>query len=566
MSVARTLKKRVRKSLERLGVETEARAAAGSLLRMAGQPTPVSLALDPGDQLRLLLRRAPKRPETTGPRVLFIPIGGVILQNLFEALVMQGLVARGADVRVAICDRALPACERIHLATTPERGPRCESCYQRNAAFYRKQGFEPVLFGSVLTESHRATASALVEALPPKERIDFTYEGVPVGRHAYASTLRSLLIGELADCPEHHRAFQGYLVAALLMVFACRRLLEREMPEVVVVSHGIYLWGVVADFFREHGTRVVVHNVGYRRNTTYWFHDETYHKKLVDEPNALWEDTPFTPADVQILDAYMDSRRTGAMDYLTYHPNPHEGREELLRTLALDPKVRTFGLFTNVAWDAAIVFRDIAFDSMVEWVLATIQFFAGRKDTQLVIRCHPAEVKKEIETLQKVADIVREAFDPLPDNVRLIPAESDLSTYTLSEIVDAGIVYTTKVGLEFACRGIPIVVAGEPFYRGKGFTLDPTTVEEYFETLEGIEKGQRLPPQEVERAKKYAHYYFYRRHIELNYLEPYTQFNPSTGYTLKSIEELYPGRDPNLDLICDGILTGREILRDIDSL
>ena len=59
--------------------------------------------------------------------------------------------------------------------------------------------------------------------------------------------------------------------------------------------------------------------------------------------------------------------------------------------------------------------------------------------------------------------------------MRVIPAESDVSTYTLSEIVDAGIVYTTKVGLEFACRGIPMIVVGEPFYRGKGFTWDPTT-------------------------------------------------------------------------------------------
>jgi capsule polysaccharide export protein KpsC/LpsZ len=262
-----------------------------------------------------------------------------------------------------------------------------------------------------------------------------------------------------------------------------------------------------------------------------------------------------------LLDAYIDSRRTGALDYLTYHPNPQEGRDELMRQLDLDASAKIFGLFTNIAWDAAIVFRDIAFQNMMDWVIGTVRYFAGRPDIQLVVRCHPAEVKREIETRQKVADVVRKHFDPLPANVRIVPAESDVSTYTLSEIVDAGIVYTTKVGLEFACRGVPVVVVGEPFYRGKGFTHDPETPEQYFRILEEMPRRERMSEETIARAKKYAHYYFYRRHLELNYLKPYTQFDPNTGYTLKSLDQLSPGRDPNLDLICEGILTGQEILR-----
>lgn len=555
------VKRRLRTALEVLGVDSEARATAGTVLRALGREVPAALELDPADQLRLLVRQGPRRPPATGPRVLFFPIGGVILQNLFEAVVMQSLSLRGADVRVAICDRALNSCERIHLATNGDRAPRCAACHAKNSTFYRKQGYEPLLMSALLRPEDREAAARRSREIPRSEIVDLVVDQIPVGRHAYASTLRSLLIGELADTPEHESALRGYLEAALLTAHCCRRVLEQERPDVVVVSHGIYLWGVVTDFFREHGVRVVVHNVGYRRNTTYWFHQETYHKRLVDEPNELWDDAPFTPAEEELLDAYVDSRRTGAMDYLTYHPNPHEGRDALMRELRLDPNARIYGLFTNIAWDAAIVFRDIAFRNMAEWVLETIRYFAGQKDVQLVIRCHPAEVKREIETLQKVADLVRERFNPLPSNVRLVPAESDVSTYTLSEMVDAGIVYTTKVGLEFACRGVPVVVVGEPFYRGKGFTHDPTTPSEYFDLLENLPKGERMSPELTARAKKYAHYYFYRRHLELDYLRPYTQFNPSTGYTLKSLEQLLPGQDPNLDLICEGILSGQEILK-----
>lgn len=563
MSHTRELKKYLRNSLEALGVDTEARAAVGSVFRMLGRSAPAACELDPADQLRMLVRHGPRRPPVTGPRVLFFPIGGVILQNLFEAVVMQALSLRGADVRVAMCDRTLDACERVHLANNHDRESRCAACYSRTSVFYRKQGYEPLMMSRFLGPAEREEAARLAREIPRGEIQGLEFDRVPVGRHAFASALRSLLIGELTDSPEHELTLRKYLEATLLMVLCCRNLLARDFPEVVVVSHGIYLWGVVTDFFREHGVRVVVHNVGYRRNTTYWFHQESYHKRLVDEPNELWDAAPFTPDEELLLDAYMDSRRTGALDYLTYHPNPQEDRDALMRQLNLDPSARIFGLFTNIAWDAAIIFRDIAFSSMAEWVTETIQHFAGRPDVQLVIRCHPAEVKREIETLQKVADIVRERFDPLPANVRIIPAESDLSTYTLSEIVDAGIVYTTKVGLEFACRGIPMVVVGEPFYRGKGFTWDPTTPAEYFEILESLPPGHRMSPEAVARAKKYAHYYFYRRHLELNYLKPYTQWNPNTGYTLESLEELLPGQNPDLDLICDGILTGSEILRPV---
>lgn len=559
MTFSRSLRRSLKGSLEKLGVDTEARAAAGTLFRVLGREIPPELELDPGDQLRLLVRGF--RPARTGPRVLFFPISGVILQNLFEALVMQSLLLRGADVQVAICDQVLPACERIHQANTADRGPRCDSCYSRNSTFYRKQGLDPLRMSEYLTADDNEEASRIAEGTPAGAILDLVYDRVPVGRHAYACALRSLLIGDLDERPEHQRVLRSYVEAAVLMIRCCRRLMEQERPEVVVVSHGIYLWGVVTDFFREHDVRMVVYNVGYRKNTTYWFHDETYHKRLVDEPNSLWDDAEFAPAEEELLNAYMDSRRTGAMDYLTYHPNPQEGRDELLRQLDLDPNRRLFGLFTNIAWDAAIVFRDIAFRSMTEWVVKTVRHFAGRKDTQVVIRCHPAEVKREIETVQKVSDVVRAHFPRLPSNIRLIPAESDVSTYTLSEVVDAGVVYTTKVGLEFACRGVPVIVVGEPFYRGKGFTVDPETPEDYFRALESLTHGQRMTPEAVGRAKKYAYYYFYRRHLALDYLAPYSQFNPTTSYLLKSLDQLAPGKDPNLDLICEGILTGSEILR-----
>ena len=75
-------------------------------------------------------------------------------------------------------------------------------------------------------------------------------------------------------------------------------------------------------------------------------------------------------------------------------------------------------------------------------------------------------------------EILRAASPELPDHVRAVPPESDISTYDLIELADVGLVYTTTVGLEMAMRGIPVIVAGQTHYRGKGFTTDPGSVED----------------------------------------------------------------------------------------
>ena len=53
-----------------------------------------------------------------------------------------------------------------------------------------------------------------------------------------------------------------------------------------------------------------------------------------------------------------------------------------------------------------------------------------------------------------------------------LPADSRLSSYTLGRMSRFALVYTSTLGLELACAGVPVVVAGDTHYRDLGFTLD----------------------------------------------------------------------------------------------
>lgn len=62
-------------------------------------------------------------------------------------------------------------------------------------------------------------------------------------------------------------------------------------------------------------------------------------------------------------------------------------------------------------------------------------------------------------------------------NIHLCPA--DLNTNSLRDCADVIVTVHGTVGLEYACLGIPTILAGTPFYAGFGFTHEPTSVEAY---------------------------------------------------------------------------------------
>jgi hypothetical protein len=146
---------------------------------------------------------------------------------------------------------------------------------------------------------------------------------------------------------------------------------------------------------------------------------------------------------------------------------------------------------------------------MADWLTSTVGLFASRPEVQLVVRVHPGEL---LGAGHPSAEIVREALPDLPRHVIVVPPESKVNTYDLIELAHVGLVYTTTVGMEMAMSGVPVIVAGQTHYRGKGFTYDPQSRDEYVEMVaDRLERpaGQWLPDTQVELAWRYAYRFFF---------------------------------------------------------
>ncbi|MCZ7589026.1 MAG: hypothetical protein M5U27_09280 [Gaiella sp.] len=212
---------------------------------------------------------------------------------------------------------------------------------------------------------------------------------------------------------------------------------------------------------------------------------------------------------------------------------------------------------TNVFWDAQLHYRANAFADMLDWVVQTIAYFAGRPELQLLVRIHPAEVRGTIPSRQPMLAELEKAFPALPPNVFVIPPESNSSTYAAMDVCDAVLIYGTKTGVELASRGTPVVVAGEAWVRGKGVTLDASSPEEYFRILDRLPLGRRLDEDTVRRARMYAYHFFFRRMIPLPFMRHVEGNQPAPfSVEIDGLGDLLPGRHEGLDVICDGILEG----------
>ena len=75
-----------------------------------------------------------------------------------------------------------------------------------------------------------------------------------------------------------------------------------------------------------------------------------------------------------------------------------------------------------------------------------------------------------------------------------------------------GLAYTTTVGVETAMNGIPVIFCGHTHYRGRGFTIDPNTWDDYFATLEKVLAdlpAHRLNEEQMAQAWNYAYRFFF---------------------------------------------------------
>ncbi len=289
--------------------------------------------------------------------------------------------------------------------------------------------------------------------------------------------------------------------------------MQTHKPDVVLIPNGLILeMGIVFRVARYLNIPAV----------TFEFNDQREQIWLAQNTSIMRQDTDYLvearcglPMNDKMYErlADLENARRGARVWgkskRLWQYVSAQGPEQTRQALGLDEHPVVL-LAANVLGDSLTLGRNIFAESMSEWITRTVQYFAKRPDVQLVVRIHPGE--KIVPQAKSMGTVVREALPEIPSHIRLVGALDNVNTYDLIEIASLGLAYTTTVGVETAMNGIPVISCGDTHYRGRGFTIDPNSWEEYFSTLENILSdlpAHHLTEEQIAKAWNYAYRFFF---------------------------------------------------------
>lgn len=483
---------------------------------------------------------------------------------------------KGHDCYSVICGGSLPSCEfniygKKHFNFDDlkkgyskfVREKQCNNC-ERNSVEIMKAVESKILYlDAYKTEGEENKIWKLVSSVDLEDIRNFIYKEINVGEHAFSSTLRILMKGEIDLKNKYHiKVIKKQLLSSIIMVERFSKLIDEINPNKVVGTHGIYLFhGIATDICNQKGYDIFIYQTPYRKNTLLFCKDETYHKALVKEDVSYFSDLKLDEIQNKLLDTYLESKLSGGKDNVMYHPNPIFDIQKIKDQLKIDESKPVFSLFTNVVWDAQIYHVNNAFKDIFEWLYFTIDYFIDNPNLQLIIRVHPAETKGGYVTNQPIEVDIRNRYKNIPNNIKIISAESNISSYSILSFSKAALIYGTKMALEIAIRGVPIIISGESFCRNKGFSYDVNSKNDYLNFLNDLENFRPNSKEMILNAKKFAYFYFFQKMIDVKGIDIVAANleKESDYFDIDFLKSSSFANDKNLNIIHEAIMKNKKL-------
>ncbi|WP_337286873.1 hypothetical protein [Candidatus Methylomirabilis sp.] len=398
--------------------------------------------------------------------------------------------------------------------------------------YYNLTGVREFHFWSEYIPSSRffSAAKAVVDQRRSlEELLTFEYAGAHVGRIAASTTLRLLRLGSLdltLDGVRHTVAEQVAL--GMASAIAAQNVLRRIQPRLALsIETGYTGKGELFDNCLANGVDVIRWHPAHKSNTLMlkrYTLENSY-----DHPHSLSSQSWRSVRAMEWTDAHREQLQREL--YVGYASGDWYGEngtqfnkrlmdaDEVQKRFGLDPGKKTVFLFPHIFWDASFSWGDDLFGNYEEWFIKTVQAACANDRVNWVIKIHPAHAGKggkngchgepaEVMTL-------RAHIGELPPHIVLIPADSDICTYSLFDLMDYCVTVRGTIGIEAAVRGIPVLTAGTGRYDHKGFTVDSETREEYLERIAHIQDIPPLSPTQRELAERYAYGLFLLRPLPL---------------------------------------------------
>lgn len=302
---------------------------------------------------------------------------------------------------------------------------------------------------------------------------------------------------------------EKYTRAVVTCYRAISRYLDSVQPDAVMIFNGFfYQERLMCELAHDRGCRVVAHeNSSFRDRKI--FSKTGYVGNWTDpaaENRFRLRARVLTENQRDMVRAYMNDVFSGKVN--TIGQASADSEEEVRRKLGIKDSQRIALLIGQVPFDVVMVYDLQVFNNMLEFILGTIKVFGDIPDYTLVVRLHPfEETIGGDRTWHQIKNL------DMPANVRIVHSK-EINTYSIMSIADFGIASTSQAALEMAAMHKPVILVGEAFFGGHGFTCDVSNIDAFESTIKMLCQNPVFTPRMERMLDRFLYHIIFEHQVK----------------------------------------------------
>jgi len=456
----------------------------------------------------------------TGSVADFIEANTPLWRSLDDIPPSEGVVlmdATYAEPQILLPHLLAGAYIAIEKSLSPAYFLRASRLNSRLKSVCRSYGSGPVFYhepGPWKVRHRRSAkdrASRIRETLGSKvDLLNLEYRDILIGDIVYDTYLRRTGEPTVTDIDEE---VTDYIEMAVSYCDHVAKILDENDVNSLVVSHPQYLpTGVLARMAIDRGASVYLRRGG-TENLVLHRYEDTFDSFPGRPSRELFEAVWEGDRDLAVNEAemYFEQRMSGDASGMpegateAYSNYTVVDKQWLNSKYSIDSEKPVVVVMSHIFTDANHIGSRLLFDDYMGWLRETLDFAADTDVANWLVKPHPhdsnfknkGDVHKEVE--RATADVDEHSVWALPE---------ETNPRSLLDFADVIITAKGTAGHEFPCFGIPAIIAGDTPYSEFGFTIDPMSRAEYFDTLRNVEEIEPLDEPAIQRAKVVAYLRF----------------------------------------------------------
>lgn len=361
----------------------------------------------------------------------------------------------------------------------------------------------------------------------PRDILDFRVDGIRFGDIIYDNTLmRGYATVKVVD----HEVLL-VLYAFYMHRYMINDIIRRYRLDSFVVAHTIGMYGGTFTRYLVRNEIEVINRIGsheivlkkYQATSDIGFYpakpEAHYFKLLMDLPDDVV---------IPLADHYLDERHNQNVRHLSVElafsktKRLFETSEEFCEHYTLDPAKSTVFVMLHAFNDhphshfaTPMYFRDY-----FDWFEQTLEIAKTVPSVNWIFKEHPGAgmyTTRDVDLDNTFAHLDA-------PHIRFLNRNADFNALSIRYVANAIVTCLGTAGMEYACLGIPCILAGEAPYSGFGFTAEPGSLSEYANCLRTVDKLPRLSIEQIKAAKVVTFFELPLIHSQRYLFCPYYEF------------------------------------------